>query len=263
MFNGSSIIIGIIPTLAIIGWYCYFRLLSNGDMSVISPLIGLYVLIPIIIATIIRKKKFTLLKILSICMSLIASVLLVMEVESSETEKDSPGIQAILFIVVFLVWSFIDTRSSILTKEVLSETGLIIFTTVGYFFTSMVIGIILRVEDYPYTYTWYWIPFWVSNFMQPSAWFVFVRISDIDVSISLPLYAINFMFPALWGIIVDHEDINSFKIVSLVLSFLSITILVISGYIQTQKEKLEITDVEKKVEENNTKIKNTVDISIV
>lgn len=56
-FNRESFTITFIPCLSAIGWFCYFRLVKFGELSIISPLISLYILIPIIIATIARKKN--------------------------------------------------------------------------------------------------------------------------------------------------------------------------------------------------------------
>ena len=236
--NRETLVITLIPFLSIVGWYCYFRLVQFGEMSIISPIISIYVLIPIIIAMIIRKKKFTLFKNIAIALCVISSVLLSIESNSSNSIKDNIGIQIACFIGIFVAWGFIDTRSAVHNHSTLSNSGIIICTIIGYFMVMCLLSVLLRFINKPYKFDVEWIPFWIANIIHPSAWLVFINVNTIDVSISLPLYSLNFMLPAIWGLAFLHDTVNPFKIISLLLSIIAIIILIVASYYQLKKDTL-------------------------
>lgn len=164
-------------------------------------------------------------------------MLLSVESNNSDSKKDHIAIQIVCFLAIYFSWGFIDTRGAIHDKTTLTNSGVIIFTALGYFITSSIIGILLRIFNNPYTYSIYWIPFWIANFIHPSAWLVFINISHIDVSISLPLYSLSFMIPTIWGLTFMGDNASDIKISSIVLSFSAIIILIISSYFQLREDK--------------------------
>jgi drug/metabolite transporter (DMT)-like permease len=236
-FNKECLVISSLPYVGIVGWYCYFRLVKFGEMSIISPIISVYILIPIIIAMIIRKKKFTLFKSIAIALCIIASILLSIESHSSNSIKDNIGIQVACFLGVFISWGIIDTRTAIHDHSKLSNSGIVMFTILSHLTIVCILGIVIQFIEERYKYSNVWISFWISNIMQPSSWLVFINISNIDVSISLPLYSLSFMFPAVWALLFLNDTVNPFKIASLTISTVAIIILIIASCYQIKKDK--------------------------
>jgi len=145
--NKYSIIAMILPLFGLLGWFFFLRLLRYGDISIINPFINLYIIIPIILATILQGKKFTTLKILGTLIGIIAGCLFGV-INSSASSELPLLVQSLYFIIVFGVWSFVDTFSAVIGTGELSMLGIMFFNAIGYLFCAIISSLVIRFTYY-------------------------------------------------------------------------------------------------------------------
>lgn len=223
--NKYSIISMILPFFGLVGWFFFLRLLRFGDISIINPFINLYVIIPIILATFLQGRKFTLLKVFGTLIGIVAGCLF--GVINSSTPSELPAWEQVLyFILVFGVWSFVDTFSAVMGAGELSMLGIMFFNAIGYLFCTMISSLVIRFTYYEASdFSYFKIGLMASNALLPIGWLTFVYLCKYDASVVTPLFSLNFILPVIFGIIYNEEGVNAVKIIALCLTGLSVVII--------------------------------------
>ena len=235
VFDLTSIGLIILPLIGNTGWLFYFKLLMNGEMSVISPFMNLYIIFPIMIATKIKKKKFTKLKVSGIILGIVSGILLNINFDVSGLIWH---LQIIYFIIVSFCWGFVDTVSAIFDENKITLMNIMFFNSIGQLIYLVGTGIYLlsfdKIQNPSNFYN-----FIIGNICLSFGWLIYIILCRINASIITALMALNFMLPVFYGIFVDNENVTVIKISSLILAFITIIILQISAY-KEENQNIEI-----------------------
>lgn len=235
VLNKISIVSMMLPLAGQIGWFCFLRLLNYGEISLINPLTNLYIIVPIVVSTLVQKKKFTILKIIGSILAIVSGCLFGI-VTSSTPSILSWWEQTLYFLTIFVVWGFVDTISAIMGSGNLSLFGIMFFNSVGYLFCGLVWSFFMITSQQSITsFSLIRMALTFTNLILPFGWLTYVYLSKHDASIVTPLFSLNFILPVIYGIVFNNEEVSALKIFALVLT--GITVMIIGKSVSNTIEK--------------------------
>lgn len=230
----TTICTSLLPLLSLTGWFGYFNLITYGEISIVKPFINLYIIIPIIISTIIKKYKFTLLKTVGSLFGIGAGCMFGFLSEKHDSSMDWQY-QLTWFLIVFVVWSCVDTISAIVCSNTLNIFSLVFYHSIGYITACTIIGAIIISKSLKFNFDIDWILLFGMNIIQPTGWIMYVFLCKKNASFVTSFFSLNYIIPVCYGLLFMNEEINVFKIIALILSVFSILLLSLS--IRSKNEK--------------------------
>jgi drug/metabolite transporter (DMT)-like permease len=247
-----------------IGFIAYFEVLQGGsEVSRITPMIGLYTSIPVIVALIWRGEDRTWQKLVGICLSFVAVLLLGFSGQSSDSPEDSVSIvsssavayKGMCFLIAFVLWGVNDVISS---RVNLDPVRVAAACMVGYMSSAIFMGLVclavlkdeavttmtqLQIQAQDGTgnttaltafieshsspgFGWPHIAVMCGNAIAVIGWLAFVRLGQIGQASSfIPVISLYVLIPVFLSIVFLGEEVNALKVLGIVTAAASVLLM--------------------------------------
>jgi drug/metabolite transporter (DMT)-like permease len=238
-----------LPMVGNVGWVTYFALSKTQHVSVLMPLLSIYVVIPLGFALACGRERCSLLKVLGCALVLATGVLLGLEVGATNKDKDArsadfPGLNwtlnsslnwnltlypdsnpnsttdtaawtAGLFVITLVSWGLSDTISSSVPKAGVTTATLLTLNAAGYVVNTAVVGVVVHVMHSAFSdaATWVLLTWAAVNVLYPVGWTAYTSLCrSHDGVVVVPLFGMYILVPAVGGLVLAHEAVSPFTV---------------------------------------------------
>lgn len=247
-----------------LGFIAYFQLLEGGEVSVLTPMIGLYSVLAVVYALVVRGEERTRAKLAGIVLSAAAVVVLGFSGASFDGGSGGASGAAVawkvaMFVLAFVLWGTNDIISSGVTVDpfttalacMASHTacaaaaGMVAYaastTTAAAVLADVaaaaaagvppnttLAALLAHRPDAAALQPWGWghVLLLAANAMAISGWLAFVRLGKIGQASSfIPVVSLYTFIPVALSIIFLGERLNAVKAVGLVIAAAAVVVL--------------------------------------
>lgn len=226
----------LLPAVGNIGWLAYYTLARRGQLSVIMPMLSLYVLVPLVFSLITRRDRCNSRRgagvLLVIAAGLCLSVTLARESQSNQL---APGLQALGFIVAFLSWGASDAISSTIPRGATPLVTHVLWNFAGYLVNTAIIGTALLSANtdprqLPWTHNVWWVVHVGVNIALSSAWVTYMALCRThDGVIIVPLFSLYTLVPVLASIFVNGDPVTPVRGIGIALALCGVALLALQN----------------------------------
>jgi drug/metabolite transporter (DMT)-like permease len=262
----KHLIILVIPILSYLGYVFYIELSRDkGNVSVLSPIVGLYGIVPITVGLLFRGESKTMRKLAGIILSCVAIVVLGMSANpsaataGSNEDANSAGawmIRGLLFVGTFLSWGISDLLSASVKTDPLTSifvncvgqflcatvSGFAVFANYTSQLNSLQTGVLQawKAVDDGQTPTlpdkvsvaspvvligWPHVLLLGVNALSVVAWLAYTRLGKYPMSKFIPIVNSYACLPVLFAVIFMGESITLLKAVGIVLALAAVWLI--------------------------------------
>lgn len=209
----------ILPLIGNVGWVSYFVLSRSQNVSVLMPLLSIYIVIPLAYSLVSRRETCSVPKILGCGMVLATGVLLGLEVttgkpsDSAPSSAYEPWVVGVLFTTTLLAWGLSDTISSSVPKGNVTLPMLLGFNAMGYVANTAVMGAVVHFAHIqPATVDALWV--WAGvNALYPVGWGAYTHLCrSHDGVVIVPLFGMYILVPAIGGLVFAGDPATPFTV---------------------------------------------------